>query len=291
MPHVFMMLFLLTLQWSLAGAVLCVAWRFTPQRSGAATRLLAAIPLLTLLSIASLLLADRVLIWNERAMMVVMAGLTGCLWIFGFNRVTSPGGPRMRVFQDPAWVGTVWLSLSILLQGAFALTATWIALNNFLLASPYMIAGWRWMWLTLLAAPLTGALLHASALAGTLPIPALAPLPSPDRSARLTTAFIGAVALRFFALAGSLYLWSVFCPFGSHYFIGRLMDIQLNTMITLRVLLGMILPLLFSLLVLLKTQEASSRQTSIQFMPALILVLMSEMVAAALTAGLGGIAF
>ena len=277
-----MMTFLLTVQWTLTAAALCAAWRCADDRRAAwAARAVYAMPLLTLAAAASLLLSDQILVWTERIMMLTLAALTGSLWLFGLARIEARPGLRARMMHSAGWTGVCWISLSALLQGAFLLTASWIAVINFLLRNQAMMPVWRWVWLALIGAIVCGGLLTAAVLAGTAAIlddtglsSSGSPSTTPEatdrgRLPRLGYLTIGIALLRAGVIAGSLALWMSFCPFGSNFFISRTLQSGLNY-ILLRVLLGVILPMLFALLALLAWHGEGRAQAAMQFLPALI---------------------
>lgn len=301
-----MVFFLLSLLASLAATMLCIAWRRGRSHAADARGAAAALGPLTLLAAGLLLYADGILVTDERFMIATLAALTGMLWLFGFVRVMNDEGAPVRVIHDPGRTGAWWITLSAMLQGAFALTATWVAANNFLKRSPQMMGAWRWMWLTQLAVLLSGALYLTVVLAGALENvddPAaenagdageaggkIHTKRTASRIPELVAAMLGAVVLRVLAMAGSIYAWAHFSPFGSRYFFSRLLLTGFGNFFMLRMILEFILPLLFGLLALYAWQSGARRQAAGQFVPVLLLVLISEMLAASLTVGLGGIA-
>lgn len=305
----FMMVFCMTLQGSLAATALCAFWRrgrgARPALAALATSL---IPPLTLASASCLLLADDLLVWFERALILMLAALTGMLWLFGFVRVeeanaAAPGAPGERLYRSPSLAGEWWITLCALLQGAFLLTATWIAAQNFMRRTQFMAAVGPWLWLSLIAAALCGALLLAAALGATV---AAASAAAPDdggtppvRSGRARPAggfrvwgwcLIGLLLLRGAALAASLALWFYACPFPPAFFASRLLHNGF-TLIFSRVVLGLVLPLFFMLFGLLAHEADPRPQCALQhLLPALIVMMLGEMLAAVLAAGLAGLA-
>lgn len=301
-----MVFFLITLLGSLAATLLCAAWRRGTPHAEGARKAAAAIPLLTMIAIALLLRADRVLVTDERIMLATLAALTGLLWLFGFIRATDAEGAATRIIHDPQRTGAWWITLSTLLQGAFVLTATWVAASNFLQQNPQMAYAWRWMWLAQLATLVSGAIYLAVVLAGAVENVSDRAANEPaendedendekknadGRILELVAAMIGAVVLRIAALAGSIFVWAHFSPFGAHFFLSRLFLTGFANFMMLRIILGFILPLLFGLLAIYAWQGGARRQAVGQFTPVLLLVLISELIAASLTVGLGGIAF
>lgn len=287
------MAFLLVLQWSLVAAGLCAVWRRRARHAGAAWAALLA-PALMVAAMLLLLRFDQALAPDERALMGLLALFSGGLWLFGFLWSPEPV-PARRVLRSPSATGAWWITLSLLLLGAFVLTSTWVVLNDFLSMNPHMAPAWRWLWLTLIAALASGALLTGVALAGLLQaVPtdaALARRASADRIPDLVNVMILAVALRMLAVACSLMVWAWHCPFGARHFISRLLTDSSWNLVTLRALLGFVLPLLFGVLALSAWQGGARRQAAAQFLPVLVLAIISEMIAAGLTVGMGGLAF
>lgn len=287
------MAFLLVLQWSMVAAGLCAVWRRRTRHAGAAWAALLA-PALLGVAVALLLRFDRALAPDERSLMTLLALFSGGLWLFGFFWAPA-GSPARRVLRSPSATGAWWITLSLLLLGAFVLTATRVLVNDFLELNPYMAVAWRWLWLSLLAALASGALLTGVAVVGVLqPVPsdaALARRAGADRIPGLVNAMILAVGLRMLALGGSLLVWAWHCPFGARHFVDRLLTDSSWNLVTLRALLGFVLPMLFGVLALAAWQGGARRQAAAQFLPVLVLALISEMIAAGLTVGMGGLAF
>ena len=225
--------------------------------------------------------------------------------IIGLQWATSAVGLRMARRPQGYFMAGLWL-LTIL--GASGMIA-W----RFATVGPFHPVPTPY-----LAYSIAGSILSGSLLVGTVVAGCLAAWGEHDGPAAELTAAVrwlpAAIGLRALAIAWSLSVGAWFNPFGPRHFFVRLltadspfsglglfpigsphflysMAFGSAPLMALRLLIGLVLPFILSLLIILSFYTGHRQLARQQFPPALILVLIAEIIGAGLTVGMQGLAF
>lgn len=293
---VWILVHLLGMELALAAAGLCLAWRWSDKR---ALRILCAVavPLFFTLSVS---VAVRFRFAIGSLSLPPILGLVAIVWLAWINliyversrRLTpltaadQPPGAAIRLIRNLSLAAGL-LTLLAGVGSSVLVLSRWFDDQNTFHPTPL-----EFLTAFMLLGLVSGAILIALALYGLI-VGALGLDPIHRSLARLRSAALWlqiAMSLRLAVIAASLSVSSSFSPFGPHFYLDR-MIVAGSGLIMVRLLLGLILPVLFCWLVLLALRGRDHRQAASLFAPLAIIILIGEILSAGLTVGLAGISF
>ena len=310
----FILVHMLGLQWGLAGAGLCVAWGWA--RPGARRAHAAGAFALAayLLSLGMLGAAGPAMGPGYHATMLVLAFTLALLWVgYAWLARHPPRSPPFVVrsqAEEVVWVNGATARgrrpaahvLGAMVATAVHAVAIVLAARHlslwFAAKDPLRAIVPQLLWLSLAAALLSASVLQALAFYGLGLIGWRADPDEPAgehdlrQAARVTTTaawILPATLLRMIAIGLSLGVGAAFDPVSPRHFWDTVLTTSYQ-FLTLRLVLGLLLPLVMAILALLAAREGHARHAVQQFLPLSILIVISEVLAAGLTVGLWGIA-
>jgi hypothetical protein len=291
---------LLAMQWAAAAFGLSHVWRGHPSKK-LRVILVACVPIFYTISVSALVSFEPSLNPAARMLIVQFIILSLLFWLIWFWRVINPkpaspargsgrqrlngmkeGTNRQVLFWGGVAVQIMNLSLSALILGHWFTAHD--AFHPISLRNLSILIGMGEMSASFLLFSATNGILAEEMK------PADRSNPEPIRLFRAIQWLQSAIVVRGLAIAASLGVGAYSNPFGGHYFFYRLFGTAL-TMVNIRIVLGLILPTLFVWLALAALRHPDRQQTTGQFIPIFIIILIGEILAAGLTLGTYGIAF